>query len=193
MDSVERVGRPPAPEILVTLSRRLLPRQPTSTSVGEVPGLGSRQPETPTVRSNFTDVCSLISATETPVTCAIVTRSLIARSCSVHLAANDPPMRRCRVVEEDADTAQARELLQSLYAHVDEISDKLEAAEQKTVRAQGRRENLVRREAASLRRELYETHRLIDGLHRRFPITSPERRWHNHAPRPMGTGRHPAR
>ena len=97
-------------------------------------------------------------------------------------------MRLCRVVEEDADTAQARELLQTLYAHVDEVSDKLEAAEQKTLRAHGRSESLVRREAASLRRELYETHRLIDGLHRRFPVTRPERRWHRHPARPMSAG-----
>ena len=95
-------------------------------------------------------------------------------------------MRLCRVVEEDADTAQARELLQTLYAHVDEVSDKLEAAEQKTLRAHGRSESLVRREAASLRRELYETHRLIDGLHRRFPATRPPRRWPSHPARSIG-------
>lgn len=102
-------------------------------------------------------------------------------------------MRRCRVVEEDADTAQARELLHALYAHVDDVSDRLEAVERKSVRAHGRSESVVRREAAGLRRELYETHRLIDGLHRRFPVTRPDRRGHNHAVRPIGPGRHHAR
>jgi uncharacterized membrane protein len=78
---------------------------------------------------------------------------------------------------EDADTAQARELLHSLYAHVDEISEKLEAAEEKSEQVHGRVERVVRRRAASLRRELYEAHRLIDGLHCRFPATQPPRRW----------------
>jgi hypothetical protein len=93
-------------------------------------------------------------------------------------------------VVEDADTAQARELLQTLYAHVDEISDKLEAAELKSLRTHGRSESLMRREAANLRRELYETHRLIDGLHGRFPATRPQRRWDGHTARPIGAGRH---
>jgi F0F1-type ATP synthase membrane subunit b/b' len=81
---------------------------------------------------------------------------------------------------EDADTAQARELLHSLYAHVDEISQKLETAEQKTQQTRGRVESVVRRQAASLRRELYEAHRLIDGIHGRFPLTRPPRRWESH-------------
>jgi hypothetical protein len=78
---------------------------------------------------------------------------------------------------EDADTAQARELLHSLYAHVDEISERLEAAEEKSEQAHGRIERAVRRQAASLRRELYEAHRLIDGLHGRFPATQLPRGW----------------
>ena len=94
---------------------------------------------------------------------------------------------------EDADTAQARELLHTLYAHVDEISDKLEAAERKSRRAHGRGGSLVRREAAGLRRELYETHRLIDGLHGRFPVTRPQRGWDGNTARPVGAGRHQAR
>jgi hypothetical protein len=96
-------------------------------------------------------------------------------------------------VVEDADTAQARELLHTLYAHVDEISEKLEAAERKCLRAHGRSESLVRREAAGLRRELYETHRLIDGLHGRFPATRSQRRWDGHTGRPIGAGRHQSR
>jgi hypothetical protein len=40
-------------------------------------------------------------------------------------------------VIDDADTAQARELLRSLHAHVDEISKKVESAENRTRRMQG--------------------------------------------------------
>jgi hypothetical protein len=78
---------------------------------------------------------------------------------------------------EEADAAQARELLRHLYAHVEEISEKLEAAEWKARETQRRGENLARRESATLRRELYHVHRLIDGLHGRFPGTRPQRRW----------------
>jgi hypothetical protein len=81
---------------------------------------------------------------------------------------------------EDANTAQARELLDSLYTHVDEISARLEAAEEKRQGSRGRIEGVMRRQAASLRRELYEAHRLIDGLHGRFPTTRPPRRWEGH-------------
>ena len=78
-------------------------------------------------------------------------------------------------VTDDADTAQARELLQSLHAHVDEISKKVESAESRTRRVQGHAALVARRRVASLRHELYEAHRLIDGLHRRFPDTRPRR------------------
>jgi hypothetical protein len=78
-------------------------------------------------------------------------------------------------VIDDADTAQARELLQSLHAHVDEISKKVESAESRTRRAQGHAALIARRRVASLRHELYEAHRLIDGLHRRFPDARPRR------------------
>ena len=78
-------------------------------------------------------------------------------------------------VIDDADTAQARELLQSLHAHVDEISKKVETAESRTRRVQGHAALVARRRVASLRHELYEAHRLIDGLHRRFPDARPRR------------------
>ena len=64
---------------------------------------------------------------------------------------------------DDPDTAQARELLQSLHAHVEEISKKVESAEGRTRRAQGHAASIARRRAASLRHELYEAHRLIEG------------------------------
>lgn len=78
-------------------------------------------------------------------------------------------------VIDDADIAQARELLQSLNAHVDEISKKVESAEIRTRRVQGHAAIVARRRVASLRHELYEAHRLIDGLHRRFPDARPRR------------------
>ena len=78
-------------------------------------------------------------------------------------------------VIDDADIAQARELLQSLNAHVDEISKKVESAEIRTRRVQGHAAVVARRRVASLRHELYEAHRLIDGLHRRFPDARPRR------------------
>jgi hypothetical protein len=80
---------------------------------------------------------------------------------------------------EDADTAQARELLHSLYAHVDEISEKLEAAEEKSEQVHGRVERVVRRRAASLRRELYEAHR----THRWTALSLPG----NATPTPLGS------
>jgi hypothetical protein len=85
--------------------------------------------------------------------------------------------RRCddAAVTDDADAAQARELLQSLHAHVDEISKKVESAENRTRRVQGHAAVVARRRVASLRHELYEAHGLIDRLHRRFPETRPER------------------
>lgn len=69
--------------------------------------------------------------------------------------------------------AQARELLRALHEHVDEVSEKLEAAEQRNRRARARgTAPHNHRQAAELRRDLYEAHRLIDGLHRRFPETT---------------------
>ena len=75
----------------------------------------------------------------------------------------------------DADSAQARKLLSELYGHVDDVSRKLKAADERNRRAQARgtsrRDPIVGR----LRRELHEAHRLIDGLHRRYPDAESER------------------
>jgi hypothetical protein len=73
---------------------------------------------------------------------------------------------------DDAGTSQARALLRELYGHVADISRKLEAADGRTLSAQ--RRGVRRRDpmALTLRHELYEVHRLIDGLHRRFPETT---------------------
>src|ERR1700682_2467557 len=80
---------------------------------------------------------------------------------------------------EDAGVAQARRLRGLLPDEVAEISDELEAAERHAHRPteHGHERRLSR--AAFLRRRLREAHRLIDGLHRRFPDAvdqSPTRR-----------------
>jgi len=73
-------------------------------------------------------------------------------------------------VDDDADIAQARLLVAALWEQVNETSDKLEAAEHRLARAHAAHiSSHHRRQAAELRRELYHAHRLIDGLHRRFP------------------------
>jgi hypothetical protein len=76
---------------------------------------------------------------------------------------------------EDAAEAQALALLTELYGQVSTISGKLEAVEERNRRAKLR--GISRRDptASTLRRELYEAHRLIDGLHQRFPRTNHSR------------------
>jgi hypothetical protein len=86
-------------------------------------------------------------------------------------------------VDDDAGGAQAVALLGELYAHVADISNKLEAAESRTRRARARGNTRKDPVAGGLRRELYEAHRLIDGLHRRFPQTAPQRRSLSATPR----------
>jgi hypothetical protein len=74
---------------------------------------------------------------------------------------------------EDAGAAQARALLRELRDQVADISTKLEAAERHDPRTSIRGATHDRRRRSALRRELYEAHRLIDGLHCRFPETLP--------------------
>ncbi|MCV7359798.1 hypothetical protein [Mycolicibacterium fluoranthenivorans] len=77
---------------------------------------------------------------------------------------------------EDAAVSQARQLLTALYDQVADISHKLEIVDARNRRARSRGNARVDPRAGDLRRELYEAHRLIDGLHRRFPETSPHHR-----------------
>ncbi|MCW2517055.1 MAG: hypothetical protein JWR11_6097 [Mycobacterium sp.] len=77
---------------------------------------------------------------------------------------------------DDAGSAQAHALLGELYGHVADISNKLEAAEARNRRARARGNTRRDPIAGTLRRELYEAHRLIDGLHRRYPQTLPASR-----------------
>lgn len=72
---------------------------------------------------------------------------------------------------EDAGAAQARALLREMQQQVAEISSKIEKAEQRDCAASIRGAAHQRRAHSALRRELYEAHRLIDGLHGRFPET----------------------
>lgn len=63
-------------------------------------------------------------------------------------------------MDEDAGIAQAGALLRELYKITEDIAPKLEAAEDRNRRAQAR--GVSRRDpiVTTLRRELYETHRL---------------------------------
>jgi hypothetical protein len=79
-------------------------------------------------------------------------------------------------VEDEAGGAQALVLLRELYGHVADVSHKLEAAEARSRRARARGNARKDPIAGILRRDLYEAHRLIDGLHRRYPQTAPESR-----------------
>jgi hypothetical protein len=71
----------------------------------------------------------------------------------------------------DPDVAQARLLLASLWESVGDTSRRIEVAEAQVRRMTPRtgQHTQYRQHAEALRRELYETHRLIDGIHRRFP------------------------
>jgi hypothetical protein len=76
------------------------------------------------------------------------------------------------MIDEPA-VAQARLLLEALHEHVAEISEKLQAAERNSRNVSARGSATDRRRTADLRKDLYEAHRLIDGLHRRFPEVRP--------------------
>lgn len=70
----------------------------------------------------------------------------------------------------DPNTAQARALLKALWDQVTSISAVLEGVEAR----QGRSVSggvVDRSRQSELRRDLYEAHRLIDGIHLRFPDT----------------------
>lgn len=72
--------------------------------------------------------------------------------------------------------AQARALLKEMHDQVAAISTKIDMAERRDRRTSTRGALLDRRLMSELRRDLYEAHRLIDGLHRRYPETDPNRR-----------------
>jgi hypothetical protein len=58
-----------------------------------------------------------------------------------------------------------------LWEQIEAISRRLEAAEARAKTVSASRARCSRRLAAQLRRDLYDAHHLIDGLHRRFPQT----------------------
>lgn len=70
---------------------------------------------------------------------------------------------------EDAELAQARLLLGAMYDHVVEVSQKLEVEESRGHRSSIRGATLDRRHRSALRQDLYEAHRLIGALIRRYP------------------------
>ncbi len=69
--------------------------------------------------------------------------------------------------------AQARALLASLYEHVNETSQLVVVVERRLATAISQPAALShqRQRATTLRKDLYEAHRLIDALHQRFPAT----------------------
>ena len=72
---------------------------------------------------------------------------------------------------DDTGVLQAQALLRELYEQVERISRKVERAELRSPRTSVRGMAHDHRQRSELRRELYEAHRLIDGIHRRFPET----------------------
>ncbi|MDX1893421.1 hypothetical protein [Mycolicibacterium sp. 050158] len=72
---------------------------------------------------------------------------------------------------EDAEALQATSLLKELHNQVDKVSCKLEIVERRNRRRSARGIADVHRQQSELRRELREAHRLIDGLHHRYPET----------------------
>lgn len=69
--------------------------------------------------------------------------------------------------------AQARVLLTSLYESVDELSLSIDKAEQRIrhTPCHGASARHQRQRVSAMRKDLHEAHRMIDGLHRRFPAS----------------------
>jgi hypothetical protein len=78
-------------------------------------------------------------------------------------------------VDDDAGSAQAQALLRELHGHVAGLAHKLEAAEQRSRRARARGNTRKDPVTSILRRDLHEAHRLIDGLHQRYPTVARDR------------------
>jgi hypothetical protein len=78
-------------------------------------------------------------------------------------------------VDEDAGSAQAQALLRELHGHVAGLSHKLEAAVARSRRARARGNTRKDPVTSTLRRDLHEAHRLIDGLHQRYPTVVKDR------------------
>jgi hypothetical protein len=78
-------------------------------------------------------------------------------------------------VDDDAGSAQALALLRELHGHVAGLSDKLEAAEARSRRARARGNTRKDPVTSTLRRDLHEARRLIDGLHQRYPMVARDR------------------
>ena len=74
-------------------------------------------------------------------------------------------------MSDDAEALQARTLLNELRDQVEKVSRKLEIVEQRNKRRSARGIAHVHRQQSELRRELREAHRLMAGLHHRYPET----------------------
>lgn len=74
-------------------------------------------------------------------------------------------------MSDDAEALQARTLLKELRDQVEKVSRQLEIVERRNQRRSARGIAHIHRQQSELRRELREAHRLMDGLHRRYPET----------------------
>ena len=72
-------------------------------------------------------------------------------------------------MREDIAVAQARELLRALHQQVTRISQNLEKVERRVACTSMRVRDVDRRLKVTLRSDLYEAHRHIEALVRRFP------------------------
>ena len=72
-------------------------------------------------------------------------------------------------MSEDTGGAQARELLRELHEHANRISHKVDIVAGRRRRTSARGAMAQHQQLSSLRQELHEAHRLIEGLRRRFP------------------------
>jgi hypothetical protein len=88
-------------------------------------------------------------------------------------------------VSDDPEAAQARALLKELHGQVEDISRRIDVVERRHRRTSVRGIADIHRQRSELRRQLYEVHGLIDGLHRRYPASNP-------APRRSPVGHHTA-
>ena len=70
---------------------------------------------------------------------------------------------------EHTDAAQARVFVELLMEHIERVSVSLERAEARARRARADPHSDDEPDARTLREELYELHRMVDRLHRRFP------------------------
>lgn len=76
-------------------------------------------------------------------------------------------------VIEDPSVAQARVLLTSLDEHIDTLTQSIGKVEHRLRHTPQHTASWrhLRQRMAAMRKDLHEAHRMVDGLHRRFPAS----------------------